>query len=188
MTLNGERYMHYLARKIQRAKWDPSPNIPAEEIRADAITGGCLKTSDDNLSLWQCRDSREDVEEIALVLASTMNKIEGIHIVLLNKELLRNSKLSLESTQGITPIEDLRGRHIDLTNLTMRKVCKIAEHVKAALPIQSQFYQFTRAQIREILRRAIESDRIKLEQLRKDQKELKELKQEIEKTFILTPK
>ena len=115
--------MHYLARKIQRAKWDPSPNIPADEIRADAITGGCLKTSDDTLSLWQCRDSREDVEEIALVLASNMNRIEGIHIVLLNNESLENSNLSLEFTQGVTPVEDLRERHIDITNLTMRIIC-----------------------------------------------------------------
>lgn len=181
MTSNGESYMHYLARKIQRAKWDTKPTIPAEEIRADAITGGCLRTSDDSLSLWQCRDLRDDVEEIALALASNMNRIEGIHIVLLNKELLETDSFSFESTKGIVPIDDLHGRHIDIINLTMGSICKIAEYVKAGLPIESQFYQFTRAQIQAILRKAILNDRIKFDNLRKDQKDILSLKEAIEK-------
>lgn len=177
--------MQYLARKIQRGKWETKPYISIEEIRADAITGGCLRTSDDNLSLWQCKDSREDVEEIALALASCMDQIEGIHIVLLNKQLLEHGDLSLEASEGKTPIEDLRSRHIDITKLTMKKVCKIAEYVKSALPIASQFYQFTKAQIKEILQKAIRNERINIEMLEKRQQKLKI---EIEKALTVTHK
>jgi hypothetical protein len=177
--------MQYLARKIQRGKWEIKPYIPAEEIRADAITGGGLRTIDDNLSLWQCKNSREDVEEIALALASGMEKIEGIHIVLLKKKLLDNGNFSIESSPGRTPIVDLCNRHIDITKLTMIKICKIAEHVKSALIVVSQFYQFTRAQIKEILCKAIKNDRIKIDMLGNNQQKLKD---EIEKALAVTLK
>jgi inosine-uridine nucleoside N-ribohydrolase len=177
--------MQYLARKIQMGRWEIKPYIPAEEIRADAITGGCLRTIDDNLSLWQCKNSREDVEEIALALASGMQQIEGIKIVLLNKELLENSNFSIESSTGRTPVVDLCDRHIDVTKLTMIKICKIAEHVKFALLIASQFYQFTKAQIKVILCKAITNGRIKLDMLGKNQQKLKD---EIEKALAVTPK
>lgn len=174
--------MQYLARKIQRGKWETKPYITLEEIRADALTGGCLRTSDDNLSLWQCEDSREDVEEIALALASCMDQIEGIHIVLLKKELFENGGFSLDSSEGKTPVDDLCTRHIDVTKLTMTKICKIAEHVKSALAGPSQFYPFTRAQIKEILCKAIKHGRINLEILGKRQQKLKI---EIEKALLL---
>jgi len=68
--------LNFLARKISRAKWEPAPYTGPEGIRADAITGSCLRTSNDTLSLWQCSQDVEDVSEVVLALASSMEKIE----------------------------------------------------------------------------------------------------------------
>lgn len=159
--------MNFLARKISRAKWEPAPYTGPEGIRADAITGSCLRTQNDTLSLWKCTPNDADVSEVVLALASTMEKIEAMHIVLLDQNYLQANGFVIENTpeNTHTPIDDLRGRHVDLINLTMAQITFLATDIAAKIRQNTGFYLFTKRAILEQLASAVKVSRLALNSL-----------------------
>lgn len=161
--------MEYLARKISRPKWEPKPYTGPEDVRADAITG-CLRTLNDTLSLWQCSQDNADVADVALALAASMEKIEGMHVVLLPKSDLSIDGFSFEVTpeHANTPVEDLCARHVDLVNLTMTLLCSLARRIATNVRQGLSLYQFTRREVRDILCRAVKAARVDINSLKND--------------------
>src|SRR5690242_12787302 len=139
--------LKYLARKISRSKWEIKLPEHPNEIRADAITA-CLRTTQDSLSFWQCKRDEQDIAEVVLALSAPMDKIETIDIVLLDKDTMVSNNLSLEATEGITPVADLRNRHIDLVNLDMIRLCHVGREIAAKVRQDFDCYRFTKAQVR----------------------------------------
>lgn len=167
--------MDYLARKISRSKWESRPYVGPEDVRADAVTG-CLRTSNDTLSLWRCSQDNSDVSEVVLAFAASMDVIEGIHIVLLDQNDLNNDGLILRRTpeNANTPVKELSNRHIDLENLTMTKLSSLARRIANNVRQGSNLYHFTKKDIREILCRAVKNNRLNIQALNaKIQKEIK---------------
>jgi len=103
--------LNFLARKISRAKWEPTPYTGPEGIRADAITGSCLRTQNDTI------------------------------------------------------IENLRGRHVDLINLTMTQIIFLATDSAVKIRQNAGFYLFTKRAVLEKLRTAVNSGRLTLDGL-----------------------
>ncbi len=170
--------MDYLARKISRAKWDPTLYTELNDIRADAITGPCLRTYGDALSLWRCHHDKMDVAEVVLALASApdMEKLDPIDIVLIYEGFLPANHLQFEATpqNAKTLVEDLRARHVDVINLTMTKIVKLATEMARNVRNNSTFYRFTKSQVRDLLLFALKSGRLNLNDLKeKFQQELK---------------
>ena len=83
-----------LARKISLSKWRTKPYLAVDAIRADAITG-CLRTRDDRLSVWRCKNDPKDVDEVFLALAtgSKSSKFETMDIVVLSENELDRAGL-----------------------------------------------------------------------------------------------
>ena len=156
--------MDYLARKIARAKWDPKPGMPPDAIRADALTG-CLRTTDDTLSVWACDGTLSDIAEVALALAAPGNTLDKLDIVLLEKGELEARGIALAATLGETSVADLRARHVDLANLEMVAHGNIALLVASAIRARTAHYQFRRRRVIELLRAAIGSGRVSKESL-----------------------
>jgi hypothetical protein len=157
--------LKYLARKISRSKWEiQSPDYP-DEIRADAITA-CLRTTQDSLSFWQCQGDKQDIAEVALALSAPMDTIEAIHIVLLDKDKIVSSNLSLEATEGITPVADLRNRHMDLVNLDMVRLCYVGREIAAKVRQDFDCYKFTKAEIRNFICSAVKNKRLDIQELK----------------------
>ena len=50
--------MEYLVRKISEAKWKVMDFMNGDDISADAISGGCLRTYSNKLSLWKCKNDK----------------------------------------------------------------------------------------------------------------------------------
>jgi hypothetical protein len=162
--------LKYLARKISRSKWEvKSLNYP-DEIRADAITA-CLRTTQDSLSFWQCQGDKEDVAEVALALSAPMQTIETIHIVLLDKNKLVSNNLCLEATEGITPVTDLRNRHMDLKSLDMVRLCHVGREIATKVRQDSDCYRFTKAEIRNFICSAVKNKRLNIQELNEKVKE-----------------
>jgi hypothetical protein len=177
--------LEYIARKISRAKWVKEVfSDDPQDISADALTG-CLRTSGDTLSFWQCDPHHEDVTEVVHALATPRvdpslprerGKIERIDVV-----LLRNNDLEIEgftsiARPGNTCVNDLCDRHIDLTNLTMNKLCSLAKQIVPKVRQSSHCHRFTRGEIIRIIDQAVKSQRLNAHDLdEKIQIELRKL-------------
>lgn len=157
--------MTHLARKFSRAKWDRKPYLAPDEIRADALTR-CLRTTDDSLSFWRCESTEADVDEVALALATGMERLEKIDVVLVEERELRGSGLRPEPSEGRTPVGDLRGRHVDVVHLDAGRLGTIARCVADAVHTKQTTFFFTRGRLKGILRRAIEAGRVRTESLK----------------------
>lgn len=169
--------MTMLARKISRAKWEPADYLAEDEIRADAISG-CLRTRDDSLSWWHCEGDEQDVEEVALALAtgSKYKKFEKIDVVVLPETDLLAHGLAVESTEGDTPIKELRSRHVNVVRLDLEKLARIARILAPKIRSNNSVFRFTKATLMTLVRTAIQDKRLDLDDLNK------KLREELNKT------
>lgn len=166
--------MEYLARKINRNKWPGVSNNGITDFQADAITG-CLRTLNNELSVWQCDTARSDVGEVvlALALADKRDRIDKIHVALIHKDHVENDGITQKPTLGHTLVVDLCSRHRDLVNLTMTKLCLLAGRISTEVENYSDkeradiscSHSFTKKDVTDIIRNAVRAGRVKKEEL-----------------------
>jgi hypothetical protein len=166
--------LEYFARMINRGKWDSVSYNGLPDIQADAMTV-CLRTSSNELSVWQCDTARSDVSEVvlALALADKKDRIDKMHVVLVHQNDIENDGISQKSTLGNTLVIDLRTRHRDLINLTMTKICMLARRISVEVENYADqeraelscSHSFTKTEVTNIIRNAIKDGRVKKEEL-----------------------
>jgi hypothetical protein len=155
----------HAARKFSRAKWVKPASITDDDIPADAITG-CLRTTENKLSFWECTRDTQSIEEIVIALAtgSKFKRIEKMHLIALPQETLRSEQLGVPS-KGDTLVDELRDRHFDLTELTLNKLTKVAKMMESQIESEIDCHSFTAKQVAKILNNFVEVGKIKLEKL-----------------------
>ncbi len=151
-----------LARKISRAKWEPIGYLAENEIRADAISGGCLRTTDDTLSLWRCSCDEDDVAEVALALAtgSKKTKFDKFDVVVLPEEELTAASVTMEPEAGDTPIKDLRSRHVNVVRLDVERLAMIARILAPRIRTGENVFMFTKVKLKTLVSTAIRAERL----------------------------
>ncbi|MBD3308640.1 hypothetical protein GF339_19680 [candidate division KSB3 bacterium] len=164
--------MEYLVRKVSRAKWAvPSFGVNDSEIAADAVKG-CLRTSGNTLSFWQCNSEPEDVNEAVLALASSMERLDTFDVIVIPKNDLND--FSFEATLGNTPISDLRERHLDMIELTMGKLTEVARYVANSIRNENKCQRFRKKQLEGLVMKAVRDGRLRIEDLSDRQQRLRE--------------
>lgn len=156
--------MEYLVRKISEAKWKHLDFDSKDDISADAITGGCLRTHLNRLSLWKCKNDKADIDEAVLAIVSSMQLPEKINIVLIENEFFEKNFI-IEQTKGNTPIADLRDRHIDIAEMTMKKICLLAERIALKVRSNIDFHRYSKKQLVDLVKNAVISGRLKRDDL-----------------------
>jgi len=158
--------MSFLVRKISRGKWTIGEQ-PAS-VNADAITQ-CLKTDENALSVWKI-DSLDDLGKSILAMAAANDYLSKIDVVLLTEEQLRESRITIEETPGITPCKDLASSHRDLSHLNVKDLdaisALIADQIRA-----DQVHTFTLGKLKVILGDAVNSGALLLDELKESVKE-----------------
>jgi hypothetical protein len=155
--------MDYLARKFERPKWVLKDYLLPDKISAYAVTY-CLRAQDDNLSLWSC-DLRaaSSVEEVVLALASTMQRLETMDLVLFHKDELQSDSVELEQKKDPKcPISDLEARHFDAVRLDLNKLASIAKRIaeKARRDRDEHCIRITLSRVRGIVSDAVSNGRL----------------------------
>ena len=156
--------MAYLCRKISSAKWEKKDYLAESEISADAITVD-MRTSESRLSFWICNRDNSDWKEAALALAANMEKLETFHLLLLEQSDLDEGKFPVVKTDGNTRVRDLVQRHRDMERLDTVRLCELAMKIVRRVretPINN-IETVTKAEMRKILKNAVELGRVKLE-------------------------
>ncbi len=97
-----------------------------------------------------------------------MEKIETIHVALLDKDHLHTNGFVIKATpeNANIPIEELRSRHVDLANLTVTQILFLAKEIATKVRQNSDFYLFTKLAVREILCTAVRAGRLDLNNLK----------------------
>ena len=155
----------FIARKISRAKWNARQGLAAGEISADAVTGD-LRTQGDTLSFWRCHtDASGDIEEAVLAIAAAGDRVDKLDVVWLADEELRSDGLSLQDTNGRTPVVDLVTRHVDVCRLDYVRLGKIAHHVDRAIK-DTRYHRFAKGHVKKFLLTAVGRGRINVNDLK----------------------
>jgi hypothetical protein len=143
----------FLIRKINEAKWFQIEIMEDNDVSADAITN-CLKTTKNTLSVWHI-ENNNDINKAVLAIASSLEHIETIDIVVLTTESLREYDISIIASSGNTPIESLKEIHRDLSELTFSKLGHIKEHIVERIR-NDNLKRYTKGKLKKILLEAID--------------------------------
>ena len=158
--------MSFLGRKFARSKWQNS-SIDGDQPSADAITG-CLKTNNNTLSFWRCDgDDKVNAKRVVLAMASLGDRCDKFHVVLIPESDLNRLDLTLQDERGDTPIEDLIEEHVNVVRLNGERLLSIGELLAAQTKSQIGCHTFTKADVKTILKDAIESGRLPASRLTK---------------------
>jgi hypothetical protein len=167
--------MSYLVRKITRAKWEPEDELSPDEIPADAVTSD-LRTSSNALSFWQLErpSNYDEVCRIALALATAAERIDRMDLTWIDENKISAQGISMKPSDGRTPVESLRGNHVDVTKLDLGRLSRIATWIAEALT-QNQHKRFTKNELIRIIIKAVREGRVSINDLEP------KVKEEIEK-------
>lgn len=152
----------HLIRKINKAKWFQVNIMNDSNVSADAITN-CLKTTGNTLSVWNI-ENEDDIEKALLAIASSLEHIETIDVVILNTDTLREYDINIVTSSGNTPIESLREIHRDLSGLTFSKLGQIKDHIVERIR-NDKLKRYTKVQLKKLLLDAIDKEVLKIEDL-----------------------
>ncbi len=155
--------MPLLIRKIKRTRWEQDGTVP-DNVPADAITRGCMRTIENTFSVWEVVD-KDAVSEGVLAIASSGDNIETFEAVQLDPEHLRSNGVDSKQSKGATPIEDLVDTHRDLVNLTYKEVGIIAHHVADKIR-KGKIKRYVLGEIKKLLLDAIDEKRLKASALK----------------------
>lgn len=161
----------YVARKIQVERWDVTSYTSGDaDVRVDSLTGRCLETKEEQLSVWMCKNEKEDVAQIALALATnfTLKKDEGMYIVLLRKDVLEEEGFTFDNSEGNSKVADLNLRHFDIVELDIAKLLRIATEITHNVRQDSHLFPFTKREVAEILQKAMDDGRIDHKDVKKE--------------------
>ena len=156
----------FLARKINRAKWEKQEGLEQGEIPADAVTFD-LRTSNNSLSFWECDSSlegKESVRDVVLAMAAAGDHIEPLPFIWVADAELKSNGQTLCQSPGRTPVEDMKSRHFEVGRLDCLRLGYVAQHIATALE-KEQYHKFTKKQVGELLASAVRTGRVELTEL-----------------------
>lgn len=168
----------FLARKVTRAKWKSGEGIGPGEIPADAVTVD-LRTSGNALSFWQCGGADEGaLGRVVLALAAGAQRVDKVELVWLAREELEADGISLEQSDGSTPVRCMIDQHVDAVGLDLVRLGRLAARIQGAFD-QERHKLWSRGKVLEILVQGVERELVDLDLL--EEKLRDEVRQAISK-------
>ena len=156
--------MAVLTRKISRAKWETSEDLGEAEIQADAVSAD-LRTSGNTLSFWRCASSDDDaLRRAVLALAAAAERVDRIDVAWLATASVDDNGIARKDTLGNTPVASLRGDHVDLVQLDLKRLGKVAELIAEAVG-NGNHKRLTKKKVVEIVVQAVKDDLVAVDDL-----------------------
>ncbi len=154
--------MSLWVRKIDPANWSAVDVLSGADIPADAITN-CLKTRSNRLSFWEV-DSLDQVDDAVLAIVAAHKHLETFDVVVMDPQPILDSGVDCCPTTGGTPVHDLADTHRELVKLTYPRLGMVANNIVESFG-RGHVYKRTEGQLKDLLRQAIASSRLRLDAL-----------------------
>lgn len=114
------------ARKINTTAW-----FNGSTLDSDAVSE--LRTSNHELSVWTIDEDKQDIDDIALALALTLDKIDEMYIVFLNiNDISDKYKWEIQTSDqpGKTQYIAMQNRHINFVVPTFWEQGYLTEYIQ----------------------------------------------------------
>lgn len=158
--------MEFVVRKITRGKWDPQRGLAPDEVGADAVTSD-LRAPGNELSVWECDPGDAELAEVVLALASTLERMSRLDLVLLERAGLEGGGLTLRATpeRGTANVPQLNQRHVDIVGLDVARLGFLALQIRDRVRAGSGWRRFREREVLDILCAAIRFRRLDADRL-----------------------
>jgi hypothetical protein len=163
--------MGVCVRKISKSKWPDEEVLDKQTdeailplLKADALTS-CLRTSQDELSLWTV-ENKEEIEKaiLALITNSRLERLDRIQVVYFDEDNVKQLGLTLKKSPGDTVISTYTNLHQDMIELNFEKMGKVSALITSALR-DKRIKKYNEKKLTALLTRAIESGLVEQKKL-----------------------
>lgn len=149
--------MAFLVRKFNKAKWLQTDLNATSDVGADAVTG-CLNTRGNSLSVWQIDDETPaNLDTAVLAIVSKHTHLATFDVVILDEAVLTNHDILIEENPGDTPVDSLKHRHRDISNLTFSSLGHLKDAIIDKLRSESTV-RITVGHLKRIINQAVADD------------------------------
>lgn len=165
--------MGVCVRKISKSKWPDEEVLDKQTdeailplLKADALTS-CLRTSQDELSLWTVENTNEEEIEkaiLALITNSRLERLDRIQVVYFDEDNVKQLGLTLKKSPGDTVISTYTNLHQDMIELNFEKMGKVSALITSALR-DKRIKSIMKKKLTALLTRAIESGLVEQKKL-----------------------
>lgn len=157
--------MTIFVRKINKSKWPSEEDLESKNdaeilpmLKADALTS-CLRTSQNELSLWAVKDATEEEIEkaiLALITNSRLERLDRIQVVYFEENAINELGVNLKKSPGDTVISTYAELHQDMIELNYEKLGKVNCLITSALR-ENKIKKYNEKYLTNILKKAIAS-------------------------------
>ncbi len=120
--------MGYLLRKVRKNRWIKPTTFDwllDDDIQADVLSD--LGTKSNELSVYIVDDEKSNFQRIIAALAAGAQKPANIDYAIFKMELIELAGISSTQSLGTLPDEGVNKWHLDLCQLSAKKVLKLAK-------------------------------------------------------------
>lgn len=160
--------MSVFVRKINKSKWPSQEDLSSkcdEEIlpalKADALTS-CLRTSNNELSVWVVEDaSKDEINKavLALITNQKLERLDRMHIVYFEGADLEILKIDAQNSPGETIINEYKDLHKNITELNYEKIGKVCTIITSSLR-KGLTFSYPERELKNLILNAINSQLI----------------------------
>jgi hypothetical protein len=164
--------MPLLCRKIKASRWERKSYLDTDEISADAAK--CISTIDGKLSVWIHEADRGNIDDVALALATSMEKLEAFQIVIFDSSDLKPSaSFPLLDVLGNTALADFNSQHRDLSKLDFVRLGMLAVIISSRVRanVEGNVYPYSVKQVTKLLVDGIAQKRVEMSALKESLRE-----------------
>ncbi len=146
-----------------------------ENMSADAATTE-FRTSSGSLSTWLI-PTMDKLDDAVLAIAVTSSKIERMDFIVMDPELIKKHDLYYVQTYAGQKIAvpDLQDTHHDIIGVTLIKLINCAKLYQDIYKMDNDeekfVFRYNAGEIKELIRKALDTGRIKIDLLSKNIKE-----------------
>lgn len=170
--------MAYLVRKLNKKECvdqiGQAENV--SQMYADAVTSE-FRSKKGTLSTWNI-DSLDQINEAALAIAVTSEKVERMDLIVIDTIILDNHGLEYKKTYAGEDIAvpDLQETHYDILNVTIQKLVNCAQVYKDVYQLDNDegiyIVRLVTGEVEDIIKAANAANRIDIAKLRKGARKL----------------
>jgi hypothetical protein len=154
-----------LARSFSMQKWKSRTNIRDGQIPADGLSAD-LGTADNGLSFWLCDPTIvSSIDDIALALASTRDRVQRLDLVWLDEEQVRRMNIRIDTCSGNTPVKELKNQHRECNGIDPRRFVCLARAIAGATS-NNNTKRYTERQILDMLAKGVQNNLLSLSELK----------------------
>jgi hypothetical protein len=149
----------YLLRVITKSRWYRVFDwVPPETVQADALRD--LSTQNGALSVWEIDDDQSNLERVLAALAATRPSIQNIDFLLVDRQVVTDLGIVIESNHGDTPDPQANRRwHRDLIYLTAPLLAGLA----VACRLRGYSMRRLEKQVRGLIVAGVRTDELRFE-------------------------